>query len=246
MRRRLLRLLLLLGYVGVLGGIVVLTSYLSFSTFVRRGSIAVPDVVGLPLEAAEEVLAERGLRIKQFAEEARFDEEVPAGAVLQHNPPAGSFAKQGAAIGIILSRGQQLVAVPELTGQAIQAAQVELAAAGLSLGARSSVVSAAGPPGAIVHQSPAAGEFVDQATPVNLMVSTDNPSEIFVMPDLVYRDSDTVRRYFETRGFQLGSVKYEPYEGVDAGIVLRQYPLAGHPLRKRDTIALVVAANTDS
>ena len=161
---------------------------------------------------------------------------------MQHNPPAGSFAKQGAAVGVILSRGQQLVEVPDLTGQAVQAAQVELAAAGLSLGSRASVVSLEGAPGAVVHQTPSAGELVDQATAVDLKVSTDNPAEIYVMPDLVYRDSEAVRRYFETRGFQLGSIKYEPYEGVDGGIVLRQYPLAGHPLRKRDTIALVVAA----
>ncbi|MEM1248414.1 MAG: PASTA domain-containing protein [Acidobacteriota bacterium] len=242
MRKRLLRLLGLLGYLGVLGGILVLSSYLAFSTFVRRGSMAVPDLVGLPVAAAEQVLAEKGLRLRQLQDEARFDETVPAGSVLQHNPPAGSFAKQGAAVGVILSRGQQLVEVPDLTGQAVQAAQVELAAAGLSLGSRASVVSLAGAPGAVVHQTPSAGELVDQATAVDLKVSTDNPAEIYVMPDLVYRDSEAVRRYFETRGFQLGSIKYEPYEGVDGGIVLRQYPLAGHPLRKRDTIALVVAA----
>jgi hypothetical protein len=37
-------------------------------------------------------------------------------------------------------------------------------------------------------------------------------------------------------------VKYEPYEGIEAGVVLRQYPLAGHPLRRHDVISLVVAA----
>ncbi len=246
MRRRLLRLLSALVYLGLLGLVAVLTSYLSFSTFVRRGSITVPDLVGLPAEAAEDLLAERGLVAKLLAEEARFDDEVPAGFVLQHDPPAGSSAKQGASVGMILSRGQQLVKVPELTGQAVQAAQVELAAAGLSLGARATVISSAGPPGSVVHQSPAAGEMVDQATSVDLKVSIDNPAETYVMPDLVYRDSAAVRRYFESRGFQMGSVKFEPYEGVDEGIVLRQYPLAGHPLRKRDTIALVVAARTDT
>jgi hypothetical protein len=51
-----------------------------------------------------------------------------------------------------------------------------------------------------------------------------------------------VQRFFQTRGFRLGSVKYERYEGIRPGVILRQYPLAGHPLRREDTVALVVAA----
>ena len=35
------------------------------------------------------------------------------------------------------------------------------------------------------------------------------------------------------------------YEGVREGAILRQYPLAGHPLDRRETISLVVAARPD-
>ena len=52
----------------------------------------------------------------------------------------------------------------------------------------------------------------------------------------------SVRGFFELRGFRLGGVKFEPYEGVAAGTVLRQFPLAGHPLTRRDAISLVVVA----
>jgi beta-lactam-binding protein with PASTA domain len=64
------------------------------------------------------------------------------------------------------------------------------------------------------------------------------------MPDLVYRDYEQVRRFFEARGFKLGSVKFEPYENVPAGVVLRQFPLPGHPLARRDVISLVVASDS--
>jgi beta-lactam-binding protein with PASTA domain len=62
------------------------------------------------------------------------------------------------------------------------------------------------------------------------------------MPDLIYRSYDDVRGFFEQRGFHLGSVRFETYEGIPPGIVLRQFPLAGHPLHPQDPIALVVAA----
>ena len=41
----------------------------------------------------------------------------------------------------------------------------------------------------------------------------------------------------------MGTVKFEPYEGILDGTILRQTPLPGHPLRRRDVISLVVAAS---
>ena len=51
------------------------------------------------------------------------------------------------------------------------------------------------------------------------------------------------RAFLESRGFRLGNVKVEPYEGVPGGIVLRQFPLPGHPLRGHDAVSLVVSAS---
>ena len=65
------------------------------------------------------------------------------------------------------------------------------------------------------------------------------------MPDLVYRSYDRVLNFFESRGFRIGSVKYEPYEGIEPGVVLRQFPLAGHRLARDDVISLVVASAMD-
>ena len=52
---------------------------------------------------------------------------------------------------------------------------------------------------------------------------------------------DKARPYFEQRGFKLGNVKFERYEGVAAGVILRQFPLPGHPVSHEDAISLVVA-----
>ena len=162
--------------------------------------------------------------------------------VLEQDPGPGRVVKKGGIVQIVLSRGQQLVEVPDLTGQVIQAAQVNLAASGLSLGRRSSVVGIEGAAGTVVRQSPPPGAEVDRSTPVDIMILTDNANQVFVMPDLVYLTEDDVRQFFTRNGFKLGSVKYEPYLGIQSGVVLRQYPLAGHPLRKQDVIALVVSA----
>lgn len=232
-------------FVAAYGGLLVFllgaSSYLALSNFVRSGVIAVPDLVGLDRSQAEAGLGAAGLTL-QRAEDDRYDETVPAGHVLRQDPPAGSAVKEGSGVVVYLSRGRELIETPDLSGQVLQTAQVSLTASGLQMGRSRSVFAESGEPGTVVRQDPPAGSPIDPSSEVDLMVSLANPGATFVMPDLIDLPEDPVREYFETRGFRLGRVKYEPYEGVPAGIILRQYPLPGHPLRQSDSIALVVAA----
>lgn len=229
-------------YGGILLVIFTAAGYLSFSRFVRSGGTEVPDVVGLPSESLEEVLAEAGLEYRQRPDSARYDDAVPAGHVLRQSPPARSLVKRGATVNVVLSLGPQLMAVPDVRGEALQAAQVTLAAAGLAVGRTAGIHTFEAQPGSVHEQSPPAGEMVGRASAVDLYLATSNRAGTFLMPDLVYRDYETVRRFFEARGFRLGSVKFEPYESVAPGIVLRQFPLPGHPLRRQDVISLVVVS----
>jgi serine/threonine-protein kinase len=242
MWRRWLRGAALAAYFIAIAGVFVLSAYVAFSGFVRSGVTTVPELRGLPERDASILLVDQGLAARRDPERDRYDEQVVPGHVLDQRPRAGSLVKRGSAVEIVLSRGPLQVLVPDLTGQAIQAAQVTLAAAGLPLGRSLSVYSDAQAPGLVVLQDPPAGTRVERANPVTIFLSLDNPGAVWVMPDLVYRGYDAVRGFLTARGFRLGSVKFEPYEGIAPGVVLRQYPLAGHPLRQRDTIALVVAA----
>lgn len=241
LRRWLKRLVARVLYAGLLIALLGASSYLALSNFVRSGVIAVPDLVGLAGNDAETALAAAGLTVRRV-EQDRYDEAVPTGHVLWHDPPAGSAVKQDSGVVIHLSRGRQLVETPDLTGQVLQTVQVRLAASGLHLGRSRSVYAESGAPGAVVRQSPPPGSRVAPSSPVDVMIGLANPGASFVMPDLVDLPEAPVRTWFEARGFHLGRVKYEPYEGVEAGIILRQYPLPGHPLRRSDSIALVVAA----
>jgi serine/threonine-protein kinase len=234
-----------LAYALLLAFLFGFSGYFAFNNFVRRGSIAAPDVVGLELGESATLLGERGLRTRHLEDEDRFDDTVPAGRIVQQRPRAGTLMKRGGEIRVTLSRGKQLARVPDLQGQALQAALTELSAVGLQLGRRGTVFWNDSEPGTVVHQSPAGGTEIDRSTPIDILVAGDDPSDTFVMPDLVYGRADVVRPRFESLGFRFGSVKYEPYEGVEPGTILRHTPLAGHPLRRRDAISLVVAVAAD-
>ncbi len=228
-------------YAGLLVALLGASSYLALSNFVRSGVIAVPDLVGLTASDAEAALAAAGLTVRRV-EQDRYDQTVPAGHVLRHDPGAGSAVKQDSGVVIHLSRGRQFVETPDLTGEILQTVKVRLAASGLQLGRSRNVYAESGVPGTVVRQNPAPGSRVEPSSPVDVMLSLANSGASFVMPDLIDLPEAPVRTWFETHGFRFGRVKYEPYEGVEAGVILRQYPLPGHPLRRSDSIALVVAA----
>ncbi|NJL28459.1 MAG: PASTA domain-containing protein [Thermoanaerobaculia bacterium] len=239
---KLLRALGCFSYLLLLAGAFGVIAYFTFNYFVRRGVTPAPELSGLSRADAEALLADQGLRFSLTEGEDRWDDRVPAGHVVLQKPRGGTLVKRGRSIEVVLSRGPQMIEVPAMVGTAGQAAQVTLAAAGLTLGRTLGIWSDAGPAGSVVAQVPLAGALVERSAPIDLFFSL-GARATYVMPDLVNRDYEKVRQFFESRGFRLGRVSYESYAGLQAGKVLRQYPVAGHPLRTGDVISLDVSAS---
>jgi beta-lactam-binding protein with PASTA domain len=78
--------------------------------------------------------------------------------------------------------------------------------------------------------------------PVDVLLTRGSVETVWVMPDLIGRDFERVRLAFETRGFRIGGVKEQYYEGAAAGTILRQFPLGGYPVSRKDALSFVVAA----
>jgi serine/threonine-protein kinase len=241
MLARLLRGLGLLAYALVLILAFGLAAYTSFSLFVRSGVTTVPSLKGLTREEAVAQLGDHGLGLRRISEQGRYDDKVPVGHVVQQSPDARTLVKRGSGVSIVLSLGPQRVEVPTLAGRSLPAAQAALSGSGLALGKILGAFAPGKDAGAVLEQDPDPGQNVPPSTPVDLLLVMPVPGERFIMPDLIYRDYEIVRPFFERRGFRFGSVKYERYEGVAAGSILRQFPLPGHPLTHGDAVSLVVA-----
>ena len=229
-----------LAYVGLLATAFAIVGYFSFSLFVRSGATAVPDLVGLPEAELPGLLADHGLRLRRKYDLDRYHEEIPVGHVLQQAPGSGSMVKRGAAVEVAVSMGPERLTVPDLEGKTLQAAQVLLTSANLSTERIVNIYSHGAQPGTVVEQVPPASAKVGRNTAVTLFLSAVSRADRYVMPDLAYRDLEAARLFFERRGFRLGGIKFEPYEGFSPGVILRQYPLPGHLLSRQDLISLVV------
>jgi beta-lactam-binding protein with PASTA domain len=243
---KLLQALVYVAYGVVVLLVFTLAAYTSFSLFVRSGVTTVPPVEGLTRAEAAARLADQGLRLRggnvgNEESEGRYSEKVPAGKVMRQNPDPRTLVKRGSGVTVILSKGPERAEVPDVASRPLPAAQAALSGSGLAVGRILGAYSTTLPTGSVVTTDPSPGSTIPPSTPVNVLLALSVPNERFVMPDMVYFDYERVRPYFEQHGFHFGSVKYERYEGVQAGVILRQFPLPGHPLTKQDNISLVVA-----
>jgi beta-lactam-binding protein with PASTA domain len=236
---KLLRALVYLTYGVVIMLVFGLAAYTSFSLFVRSGVTTVPPVEGLSQADAAARLADQGLRLRGVG----GGDKVPAGKILLQNPDARTLVKRGSGVTVVLSKGPQRVDVPEVASRPLPAAQAALSGSGLAVGRLLGAYSTTLTTGSVVTTDPGPGSTIPPSTPVNVLLALFVPDERYVMPDLVYRNYEGVRPYFEQHGFRFGSVRYERYEGVTAGVILRQFPLPGHPLTKQDNISLTVATS---
>lgn len=123
--------------------------------------VEVPDVSGLPLGAAKAMLAAKGLKAKVASEV--YSDSVRAGWVVSQDPESGTRPR-GSAVRLTVSKGQQLVAVPDVLGLSVKKAEAKLKAAGFH-------VLAIDPPfggDVVTRQSPDGGERKPKGSTVTI------------------------------------------------------------------------------
>jgi beta-lactam-binding protein with PASTA domain len=227
-------------YALVLAGILATATWLSFSRFVAGKSTRVPDLTGLTVEEATARTAELGLSAIVDSRRDDFDEKVPPRHVRGQEPAPETAVKEGQTVRLFLSLGPKTLRMPDLTGQSARAAAAALLREGLGEPALAAI-RLPGPPG-VVGQSLSPGTVVPAGTPLGLLVNRGLPEATWVMPDLIGRDVDRVRAAFEARGFRVGGVKSQAYEGAAPGTILRQFPQAGFPVSQKDALSFIVAS----
>ena len=124
---------------------------------------AVPPLAdGQDVDAVVDEIEERGLRVER---RQVFHDRAPPGAVLSLAPPPGTLLDHGETVIVTVSKGPELVPVPDLIGRGHIDAWNTVAAAGLVVG---DVCCAS--EGTVVEQRPAPGTPVRPGSSVSLRV----------------------------------------------------------------------------
>jgi len=216
-----------------------LAADLAAQIILRGELITLPDLKGKSLEAARIELAQK--RTSLIIQDRQFDTRIERNRIISQEPGAGSRIKANRAVKVIVSEGSENLSVPALAGRSLEWAGQTLKTAGLRKGRVSQIHTPQYAAGRVIAQSPPADQVVSKATAVDLLVSQGGWEARYIMPDLIEKGLAPVLQRLKELGFQVAEIHYSYYPGLGPGIIIKQSPVHGYRIQKRNQITLEVS-----
>ena len=129
----------------------------------------VPAVVGLPRSTAEAAIVNAELVVGTVVEQ--FSNTVPNGQVISQSPAANTSVAKNSAVSLVVSKGVEMITVPDVIGLERTVAQTAILNARLSVGGVTEQFHDLIPIGHVVSQTPTANSSVVVNASVSLVIS---------------------------------------------------------------------------
>jgi serine/threonine-protein kinase len=206
--------------------VVLLFFYFVINNFVMPGitrhgdEFLLPGFLDQKMAEAQIKLDELGLEYEIASEEYSPGKEQ--GIILNQYPLEGTKVKKGRTIKFVVSLGQKLVNIPNLTGLSVRQAILDLETAGLELGEIAWAHSDTLPEKVVVFSYPAEGREIPIGSPVNLMVNRGRASDFTYMPRLIGMNLSSAKKLLEEKTLKLGLVTQRADENYLPETVLEQ------------------------
>jgi serine/threonine-protein kinase len=147
--------------------------------------------------------------------------------------------KSRSAITVFISKGAQYVVVPDLSGNGLSEATVQVSNLGLTIGEVKSEEHTTIEEDKIIATVPAAGTEVKPGDEITIVLSRG--VEAVKVPRCIGKSLSSAKRIIVDNGFTVGNVTWEVSTEFNVGIIMRQRPSAGTMARKGSKVDLVVA-----
>jgi serine/threonine-protein kinase len=219
----------------------LLLVHLGMLAFVRSGSQAkIPQLIGLPLDAARANLEELGF--SGVVEREEHSPDFAAGLVIEQRPRGGDVLRKGRKVWLTVSLGVRETTVPNLVELSYRQADIVLGREGFAKGSTTRVHHPSVPRGSVIAQDPPPGASGAEGSRVDLMVSLGPAPEAFVLPDLTGRAAGEVETLLASRGIRVGSRTVLIDRSVLPSTVLEQDPPAGSRIETGGEVDLVISS----
>nr|WP_239070512.1 MULTISPECIES: Stk1 family PASTA domain-containing Ser/Thr kinase [unclassified Streptomyces] len=161
--------------------------------------VHVPDVTGKTLAVAQEQI--KGAALTPGTVTQEFTEDVPKGAVISTDPPAGTKRSPDAVVSIVVSKGAP-VDVPDVVGDSVADAQQALQDAGLTVVlAPDKVFSDVADKDKVALQTPGKGTQAGAGDTVTITISKGQ--QLFDVPDVKGRSAGDAKQILKSAGFDI-------------------------------------------
>jgi eukaryotic-like serine/threonine-protein kinase len=231
--------------------LVYVTLFMIVSTFMivklnqPAGKVRVPDVKGKEFDNVYNTLIDRELR----PEISFFDAlDVDSGIILKQHPAAGSIIPRESRIKLVISRNNQKVEVPDVTGGPLIIATNKLSTlyigekkVSLAPGIVSYIPSSEHEENSVIAQSPRAGEKVSPHSKINLLVSAGVLGRDSLMPELSGQHIDLCFDLLLSMGASVRQEIVAAASVEESGRIIKQSLAPGSAVTKGTEVVLTVA-----
>jgi serine/threonine-protein kinase len=200
--------------------------------------VAVPNVVGKPVDQAQQELEDKGFKVTTASEKS----DRPPNEVIKQDPGANAKVDQGSRVVLTFSGGPETVAVPNVVGKTQVEASQALTAAGFVPNAVE-VEDATVEKGRVVRQKPGADSQLAKGEQVTIEISAG--AGTVEVPNVANQNENAARTALQGAGFTNIQSQQEASDSVPAGTVIRTDPGAGAKVATTEPIILIVSSGAE-
>lgn len=196
-------------------------------------TIKVPNITGLSLKKADDIVKNSKLRVADVRE--IYNETVPKGYIISQLPFAGSEVREGRRLYITVSRGIEKITVPYVIGKLERVAWIDIMRLGFNIGNIEYVERDDKPDGVVLAQYPHYGVNLPYGATINLIVSQAPPeAEISLFEgDITLQEA---RNLASQNSLILIVINPELIETLDNPVIRPDYNRTSYKLSKGDTV----------
>ncbi|WP_329227842.1 Stk1 family PASTA domain-containing Ser/Thr kinase [Streptomyces sp. NBC_01460] len=205
--------------------------YINSGQFTR-----VPSLLGQTQSAAERRLSDEGLDLKGV--DRAYSDTVERGTVISSDPGSGERIRGNDAVRLVISRGPEIVKVPDVEGLALADARRELKKTGLAPGMVTREFSEEIDRGKVIRTDPRVGTERHPDSAVALVVSKGSPVDV---PDVTGLSVEDARAALDEAGLRTEVLAERVDSPEAAGEIARQSPGSGAEAAEGDTVELTVS-----
>ncbi|MFD7430792.1 Stk1 family PASTA domain-containing Ser/Thr kinase [Streptomyces sp. NPDC059818] len=196
----------------------------------------VPSVLGRSEQAAKGRLSDAGLEVKGV--ERAYSDTVGRGKVIGSDPKPAARIRGNGSVTLVVSRGPEIVKVPDVEGVALAEARRKLAKAGLVPGMTTKEFSEDAEAGEVVRTDPEAGTERRADSAIAIVVSKGSPVDV---PDVTGLSVEDATDALDEEGLKAKVLPGRVNSSEDAGDIAEQSPAEGREAAEGDTVTLTVS-----
>ncbi len=226
--------------VVILIAIILMMTYI-YNKYTNVPIVEVPDLIGMDIEEARAETAQVGLEIEK-QNEGVFNSQFAKGKIISQFPGSGEKVRQTRKITVTISKGPQIITVPEVTNKHLREVEVLLSNQNIDIGEIEYEYNSQITDNVVISQSPAAGEKIEAESKINLLVSKGPAPRMVKVPNIIGFDREEAIEKLLDSNLKTGDIKEKMTTRFKKGQVASQQYAPGESIPENDSVDLTISS----